>query len=103
MSNVILTGKFSLGVQFVVGALDTFALTLPRSRDILLRDLLHLWRFKTPITGIKKIRSKINIQGYTLSMVLLYPLLKEVKNVICDKTQPVSPFVLTTSSLDSGY
>lgn len=42
MSNVILTGKFSLGVQFLTGVLDLYALTLPRRKDILLRDLLKL-------------------------------------------------------------
>lgn len=42
MSNVILTGKFSLGVQFLTGMLDLCALTLPRAKDILLRDLLKL-------------------------------------------------------------
>lgn len=42
MSNVILTGKISLGVQFIVGVLDAYALTLPRSQDVLLRDLLKL-------------------------------------------------------------
>jgi len=42
MSNVILTGKISLGIQFVVGILDLYALTLPRSKDVLLRDLVKL-------------------------------------------------------------
>lgn len=42
MSNVIFTGKVSLGIQFAVGMLDVYALTLPRSRDVLLRDLLKL-------------------------------------------------------------
>jgi bacteriorhodopsin len=42
MSNVILTGKISLGVQFVVGIFDFYALTLPRSKDVLLRDLVKL-------------------------------------------------------------
>jgi len=42
MSNVILTGKISLGIQFVVGVLDLYALTLPRSKDVLLRDLVKL-------------------------------------------------------------
>lgn len=45
MSQVILTGKISLGVQFAVGAIDMYALTLPRSRDVLLRDLLKLELF----------------------------------------------------------
>lgn len=45
MSQVILSGKFSLGVQFLVGAIDVYALTLPRSREILLRDLLKLELF----------------------------------------------------------
>jgi bacteriorhodopsin len=42
MSSVILTGKISLGIQAIVGALDAYALTLPRSRNILLRDLLKV-------------------------------------------------------------
>jgi bacteriorhodopsin len=42
MSFVIATGKISLGIQAIVGALDAYALTLPRSRDVLLRDLLKV-------------------------------------------------------------
>jgi bacteriorhodopsin len=42
MSNVIWTGKLSLFLQLIVGILDTYALTLPRSKDILLRDLLKV-------------------------------------------------------------
>jgi|688.fasta_scaffold175491_2 bacteriorhodopsin len=42
MSNVVLTGKISLAIQFGVGVLDTFALSLPRSKNVLLRDLLKL-------------------------------------------------------------
>jgi bacteriorhodopsin len=45
MSNVILTGKISLGIQFIVGILDLYALNLPRSKDVLLRDLLKLELF----------------------------------------------------------
>jgi bacteriorhodopsin len=41
-TNVILTGKISLFLQFIVGVLDAYALTLPRSRDVLLRDLLKV-------------------------------------------------------------
>lgn len=42
MSSVIFTGKVSLGIQALVGALDVYALTLPRSQSVLLRDLLKL-------------------------------------------------------------
>jgi bacteriorhodopsin len=42
MSNVILTGKISLAIQFGVGVLDAYSLTLPRTKDVLLRDLLKL-------------------------------------------------------------
>jgi bacteriorhodopsin len=45
MSNVLLTGKISLGLQFVTGLVDSFALTLPRSKNILLRDLIKLELF----------------------------------------------------------
>jgi bacteriorhodopsin len=45
MSNVILTGKISLGLQFIVGCIDAFALTLPRRANVLLRDLLKLELF----------------------------------------------------------
>jgi bacteriorhodopsin len=45
MSNVILTGKISLGLQFIVGIMDSFVLTLPRSKNILLRDLIKLELF----------------------------------------------------------
>jgi len=41
-SNVILTGKVSLGIQFAVGVADVYALTLPRTQEVLLRDLLKL-------------------------------------------------------------
>lgn len=42
MSAVISTGKLSLAIQVIVGALDSYVLTLPRSREILLRDLLKV-------------------------------------------------------------
>jgi bacteriorhodopsin len=42
MSAVILSGKVSLGIQALVGALDVYALSLPRSRSVLLRDLLQI-------------------------------------------------------------
>lgn len=42
MSAVILSGKVSLGIQALVGALDVYALSLPRSRSVLLRDLLKI-------------------------------------------------------------
>uniref|UniRef100_A0A6C0D051 Uncharacterized protein n=1 Tax=viral metagenome TaxID=1070528 RepID=A0A6C0D051_9ZZZZ len=41
-ANVIVTGKISLGIQFLVGGLDIYVLTLPRSREVLLRDLLKV-------------------------------------------------------------
>lgn len=41
-SRVIFTGKISLGIQFLVGALDAFALTLPRPKAVLLRDMLKV-------------------------------------------------------------
>lgn len=41
-SFVITSGKVSLGIQAIVGVLDAYALTLPRSRDVLLRDLLKV-------------------------------------------------------------
>lgn len=52
MSQVILTGKISLGVQFAVGAVDMYALSLPRSREVLLRDLLKLELFVQSIEFI---------------------------------------------------
>ena len=41
-TNVIVTGKISLGIQFLIGGLDAYVLTLPRSSDVLLRDLLKV-------------------------------------------------------------
>jgi bacteriorhodopsin len=41
-TNVILTGKISLGIQFLVGGVDIYALALPRPREVLLRDLLKV-------------------------------------------------------------
>ena len=41
-ANVIVTGKISLGIQFLIGGLDIYVLTLPRSREVLLRDLLKV-------------------------------------------------------------
>jgi bacteriorhodopsin len=41
-SFVITTGKISLGIQAIVGTLDAYALTLPRTRDVLLRGLLKV-------------------------------------------------------------
>lgn len=52
MSKVVLSGKISLGIQFAVGALDVYALTLPRSREVLLRDLLKLELFVQTIEFI---------------------------------------------------
>ena len=41
-TNVIVTGKVSLGIQFAVAAFDAYVLMLPRSREVLLRDLLKV-------------------------------------------------------------
>jgi len=41
-TKVIVTGKISLVIQFLIGGVDTYALTLPRSHDVLLRDLLKV-------------------------------------------------------------
>ena len=41
-TKVIVTGKVSLGIQFVVAAFDVYVLLLPRPREVLLRDLLKV-------------------------------------------------------------